>query len=170
VQANYGPGKYMSIRWMNGSQTYDARVETAGAFVDNTGWPASSALEITGAVHPSDHLMRELLNSGGPVFGLEGIKKIKDQKGKARIVSEPTFSTNRSYIDTFKLIVLKAIGAKAAKTYPQYTTLIVDCSLNTVYMREDWEDLVGRVRKELPVHEFAEIFMSAGTRGFCATL
>jgi len=86
VHANYGPGKYMSIRWMNGSQTYDAQVETTGAYVDNTGWPASSTLEVTGAVRPSDHLMRELLNSGGPVFGLEGIKKVKDQKGKARIV------------------------------------------------------------------------------------
>jgi len=66
--------------------------------------------------------------------------------------------------------VLKAIRAKAAKTYPKHTTLIVDCSLNTVYMRDDWEDLVRRIREELPVHEFSEIFMSAGARGFCATL
>jgi len=32
----------------------------------------------------------------------------------ARIVSEPTSYTSGSYIDTFKLIVLKAIRAKAA--------------------------------------------------------
>jgi hypothetical protein len=170
VQANYGAGKYMSVRWLNGSQPFDAQIETKGAFVDNGGWPSLSALEVTGAVHQNDHLMREMLNAGGPVFGVEGIEKTKDAGGNRQIVSKPTSYLNQSYIDTFKKIILAAVKAKVRKKYPSDTTLIVDCSLHTVFMRDEWEELVRRVRLECPKHEFREIFLSDGARGFSAVL
>lgn len=170
VQANYGPGRYMSVRWINGRQTFDAQIETTGAFVDNGGWPRSAAVEVTAAVHANDHLMRELLNTGTPVFGVEGIERTKDEDGKRLIVSKPTSYNNQSYIETFKQIVIASIAAKVSKQYPQDTTLIVDCSLHTVFLRDEWEEMIRRVREACPAHEFREIFMTDGARGFTAVL
>ena len=170
VQAHYGPGKYLSIRWMNGNQQFDAQVETTGAYVDNTGWPASSTIEVTHAVHENDHLMREKLNSEGAVFGLDGISRVIAEDGSKQVASVPVSYTNRSYIQDMQKIVVAAIQAKVSKSYPKHTALIVDCSLITLFLRDEWETLVTLIRADMPKHEFMEIYLTAGQVGYAAFL
>lgn len=114
--------------------------------------------------------MREILNTQGGAFGLEGLSRVKNSEGQSTVRTEPVSYTNYSYIDTFAEIMLKAITAKAAKTYPEQTTLIVDCILNTIYMRHEWEQLIKRVRTDLPNHKFLEIFVSDSNGRYSAVL
>jgi hypothetical protein len=55
--------------------------------------------------------------------------------------------------------VLEQIAKKAGISYPAETTLIVQCSLNCLYMPDEWNLLVEKVRAGLPDHRFREIFM-----------
>jgi hypothetical protein len=59
----------------------------------------------------------------------------------------------------FAGIVLDQIAKKEAKPYPQNTTLIVQCTLSLPYMPEDWDDLIGHVRQELPASQFREVYL-----------
>lgn len=43
--------------------------------------------------------------------------------------------------------------------YPVETTLIVQCSLNTVYMPDEWEALVAEVGARVPEFPFREIYL-----------
>ena len=72
VQANYRPGRYISVRWMDGSQPFDAQIEQRGAYVSENHYPSVGHLEVTCAMHPNEYLSRELLDTKGSAFGLEG--------------------------------------------------------------------------------------------------
>jgi hypothetical protein len=76
VQAHYGPGRYISVKWVNGSQHFDAVVHQSGSFVDHGQFPSTAHLEVTGAVHPNDYLSRELIDNGGVAFGVEGVQRL----------------------------------------------------------------------------------------------
>ena len=78
IQAHYGPGLYMSVRWVDGNQGYDAQICSTGAVVEAAAWPATGHLEVTQAVHPKEHLMRELLRTEGSGFSVEGLSVGKD--------------------------------------------------------------------------------------------
>lgn len=169
IQAFYGPGLYLSVCWVTGKQ-YDAKVTALGGVVDAGAWPAAGTLEVTQAVHPNEYLMRERLQVEGHAFGLSGLSRTIGADGKRSVESVPTGFSNQSYIDEFTTILLDAINAKISKNYPEDTTLIVDCTLNTVYHRHEWDELVRRVGEALPQHEFVRIFVCAGAAGFSATI
>jgi hypothetical protein len=156
VQTTYRAGRYISVKWVNGNQQYDAEVSQSGAYVDH-GWiPANAHLEVTCVMHENDYLSRELLDGGGVAFGVEGITRDKKTR---EIKSEPVGRSNRDFIDSYYPLVLNQIMKKTGITYPAETTLIISCSLNTPYMPDEWEVLVVKVRGGLPAHSFREIFM-----------
>jgi hypothetical protein len=155
VQAKYRAGRYISVRWVNGSQQFDAEVVQAGAYVEKGYFPASAYLEATCVMHSNDYLSRELFDTTGIVFGLDGIRRLKNRQ----IESKPIGYSNQEFIQSYTKLVLKEIGKKAGKKYPPETTLIVQCTLNTLYMPDKWEMLVAEVRSQLPEHQFREIFM-----------
>lgn len=78
VQVSYRPGRYISVRWINGSQPFDAELVQRGAYVSENFYPALSHLEVTCAMHPNEYLSRELLETKGGGFGLNGIKRLKN--------------------------------------------------------------------------------------------
>ncbi len=156
VQTMYRAGRYISVKWVNGNQQFDAEVHQSGAYVDFGRFPADAHLEVTCVVHPNDYLSRELLDGGGVAFGVEGIRR---EKKTGDIKSEPFVRTNGDFIDSYCPLVLRQIIKKAAITYPAETTLLVQCSLNTLYTCDEWEALVATVRAGLPNHSFREIFM-----------
>ena len=174
IHAYYGPGQYISVRWMNGNQAYDAKVEASGRMVDHEMWPHHGTLEITQAVHKNEYLMRELLNSEGGGFGLDGISARKGKRGARKIDSEPTSHTNQSYIADMCIIILDAIKPKIAKLekgdYPADTTLIVDCSLTTIFLQDEWDRLVKMVKKDLPSNEFVRVCLVAHSAGYFVSL
>jgi hypothetical protein len=155
VQANYRPGLYISVRWIDGPQTYDAEIEQRGAHVSENNHPANAFLEVTSAVHPTDYLSRELLDTVGFAFGLEGIRRLAD----GSIESVPTGHSNRDFVEKFAGLVLDQVAKKEAKQYPQNTTLVVQCTLNLPYMPDEWADLVGRVTDRLPASQFREVYL-----------
>jgi hypothetical protein len=174
VQTFYGPGQYISVRWMHGNQAFDAKVKTIGALVDHGMWPSNGTLEVTQAVHENEHLLRELLNTKGGGFGLDGLSAGKGKRGEREILSEPTSYNNQSYINDMCAIVLKAIEAKIAKMkngeYPEDTTLIVDCVLMTIFLPDEWEKLVLMVKANLSTRSFRQIFLTAGTYRYSAVI
>ena len=155
VQAHYRPGRYMSIRWTDGSQTYDAELLQRGAYVAQSYYPEAGFLEVTCTMHPKEYLMRELLDTEGGAFGLEGIRRLKD----GTIESVPVGYTNREFIESYAKIVIDQIAKKAMIRYPENTTLIVQCTLNMPYMPDEWGDLMARVRASLPQSCFREIYL-----------
>lgn len=170
VLTHYGAGQYLRVRWMRGSQSFDAKVEAHGGRVDHRAWPAQGTLEVTTALHPNEHLMRELLNTEGGGFGLDGLSRIKGPGGTKSVASVPTSYANLSFIDTMAGIVVSAIRAKMAKTYPADTTLIVNIELNTVYLPNEWERLLHLVREERLEHGFRHVFLSAEAGLYTADL
>lgn len=155
VQAKYRAGRYISVRWVNGSQQFDAEVVQSGAHVQQGYFPESAYLEATCVMHPNDYLSRELIDTRGGAFGLDGIRRLKN----GQIESKPVTRRNHEFIHSYSKLVLKQIGKKADIKYPSETTLIVQCSLNTLYTPEEWEVLVAEVRSGQSEHQFREIFM-----------
>ena len=155
VQTHYRPGRYISIRWIDGSQQYDAEVVQHGAYVTEAYYPANAHLEVTCTMHRNEHLNRELLETKGGGFGLEGIRRLKG----GEIESLPVGYKNKEFIDSYAKLVLKQIAKKAKITYPAETTLIVQCTLNTVYMADEWDTLISQVRASLPESSFREIYL-----------
>jgi hypothetical protein len=106
-------------------------------------------------MHPNEHLSRELLEKKGGAFGLEGIRRLKS----GEIESVPVGYSNREFIDSYSSLLLKQIGKKAKNLYPKNTTLIVQCTLNTLYMPDEWDALLGIVRPALAALPFREVYL-----------
>ena len=170
VLANYGQGQYLTVRWVRGSQPFDAKVEAHGGRVDHGVWPAQGTLEVTTAVHPNEYLMRERLNAEGGAFGLDGLKRVKGADGVKTVESVPIVNSGTETTNSMAGFILAAIRAKAAADYPQDTTLIVNIELNTIYVTEAWLQLVQLVRNGCPAHGFREVFLCAGSGHFSTSL
>ena len=155
IQANYRPGRYIGVRWKDGNQNHDAELHQDGAYVTKGYYTATAFLEVVSAVHPKDHLSRELLDTEGGTFGLDGIRRLKSGK----LVSEPVGYSSRNFIPKFSEILLKQLRAKAAKVYPPDTSLIVQATLNLPYMPDEWLDLIAMVQASLPRCNFREIYV-----------
>jgi hypothetical protein len=82
--------------------------------------------------------------------------------------------TNQSYIGEMCDIILKAIRSKIIKiengNYPEDTTLVVDCSLTTIFLPSEWEELIAMVRSDLPSNDFVRIFRTANSGGYFASM
>ncbi len=61
IQDRYRPGCRLRIQWVGGNQPFDARVLYRGPLVDWMEIPKRQYLEVTTAVQPTEHLVRERL-------------------------------------------------------------------------------------------------------------
>ncbi len=155
VLASYRPGRYMSVRWVNGSQGFDAELVQRGAYVCENFYPASAFLEVTCSMHPNEYLIRESLETQGFAFGVNGVRRLKN----GTIQSNAVGYTNREFIETDATLILKRIAEKSRLTYPENTILIVECTPSMPYFSDEWEDLIGRVSSALPKTQFFEIYI-----------
>lgn len=145
----------MSVCWRDGNQQCDAELFQSGDYVDQGYFPAHCFLEVTGSVHPNEHLSRELLDAGGVTFGPDGMRRLKSRE----IESVPVVHTSREFIEAYAGLVLKQIAKKAKKGYPKDTVLIIQCTLNRLYMPDEWADLMTRVNRAVSQSAFREIFL-----------
>lgn len=155
VQASYRPGRYISVRWVDGNQQYDAEVQQRGAYVGKNYYPATGYFEVTCVMHKNEYLSRELLEKKGTAFGLEGIRRLKN----GEIESISVGHMNKDFIDSYSKLLLKQIAKKTSIPYPRNTTLIVQCTLNTIYMEDEWNLLISQVRSTLLETPFSEIYL-----------
>jgi len=155
VQASYRIGRYMSIRWLAGDQQYDAELRQRGAYVSKDYYPAKAYLEVTCVMHPNEYLVRELLDTKGYAFSLEGTRRLK----KREIESVPKAYSNRDFVEQYAEFITARLIAKSAKQYPANTTLIVECTLNLPYTDEEWADLMARIGPVISALPFPEIYL-----------
>jgi hypothetical protein len=155
IQANYRIGRYISVKWVNGSQQYDAEIFQRGRSVSDGLYPENAFLEVTGSMHQNEYLMREVLNQQGFAFGLEGLRRLEN----GQIETNPVSYTNRDFIDKDEKLILERIVSKATIPYPSETTLIIDCKLHIMYYEDDWKELITRLQIGLPETNFREIYL-----------
>ncbi|WP_316674965.1 hypothetical protein [uncultured Tolumonas sp.] len=155
VQSSYRPGRYISVQWVDGSQTYDAKIFQKGELVSQNYYPENAHIEITCIKHPKEYLARELLNEKGIAFGLDGISRLKDRS----IESVPFSYSNVEFISLYSQLIITQITKKSTKPYPIDSILIVQCDLNNLYMRNEWFALMEQVQENLPKTSFLEIYL-----------
>jgi hypothetical protein len=155
VQASYGPGRYISVRWIDGSQGFDAEIRQHGMYVELGYQPAVGFLEVTCTMHPKDYLLRELLDSKGIAFGPDGLRRVKGRD----IESVPVTYANRHFVEAFARTISSQIEKKSRIVYPDETTLIVQCTLDRPYMPDEWDELMALVTASLPPNGFREIYL-----------
>lgn len=159
IQTYYRAGRYISVRWIDDNQSFDAELHQKGYYIDKGYYPALAHLEVTTAMHENEHWIWKLLSQGGGAFAPEGIQKLK----RKPVQSEPIVFTNTEYVERFVPIIIGQITKKAGIPYPADTSLIVQCSLNSLYTRDDWDLLVLEVKRQMPNHNFRELLMFDGT-------
>lgn len=171
LQARYRNGRYISVKWVNGSQQFDAEIHQVGDYVEQGYFPPQAFLEVTGIRHRNTYLSLEHLDTQGYAFGLDGLRRIKTPGSKGGpIESIPVSASNPKFVFAFADLVLEGITKKTKKTYPEHTVLIVECNLNSLYMRDEWELLMSEVKRLVPFHSFQEIFLFDPVQGFTETL
>ncbi|MFM0603653.1 hypothetical protein PQR05_03875 [Paraburkholderia sediminicola] len=171
IQTHYRTGRYISLRWLSGSQPFDTEVVQRGAYVEHYNLASNGYLEVTSAVHANDYLLRERLETQGFVYGVGGLKATGTKRsGNREITSEVVVHSNWDFVHTMSGIVLDRIQSKIAAGYPEHTTLVVQCTLNSLYLPDDWEKLVQAVHSGLPDHGFDEIWLCDDRELFYSSL
>jgi hypothetical protein len=167
IQARYSHGRQIKVRWIDGSQNYDARILSTGVLVDKRLVPRSQSIEVTTAVHENDHISRRLINGQGHTFGVKGIQK-DPQTGN--YVSRPHVYTNYEAQEDLTKKILERIKAKTDIEYPPRTTLIIQCFLDTLFLEDEWDYAIQMVKSSGVVHKFYEIFVFDSNHHYSATL
>ncbi len=156
IQARYQAGRRIKVRWLSGSQQYDAVLWSSGSLVEHGCAPRKVFIEITTSVHPNEYLARELLHQRGGSFGVKGIRK--DRK-TGIIDSKPyVFSGGENAKDLAEQILAR-LKAKASKEYPSATVLIVNYVTNCLILEDEWTDAIEQIRKACPRVKFYEVFL-----------
>lgn len=158
VQTHYRLGRFISVRWVNGSQSFDAELHQRGQLVAHGMYPETAYLEATCVMHPNEHWIGKLLNAGEPVFAPEGISK---PKGKP-VESEPVVFSNDEHVRAFAGLVQGVIEKKCGIHYPEHTSLVVQCHLSTLFTHEDWRQLVGLVEESVRGTPFRDVLLFDG--------
>lgn len=167
VQIRYREGRRVKVRWLSGSQPYDAVLWSSGVIVQHHMAPRRLLVEVTTAVHQNDHLARRLLQEEGGSFGVKGISRDKKTGG---LISTPHGHANDEIVSDLAAQIAKCISNKTGKGYPFGTALIVRCVANTVTLESEFEVAVQRVREMQIHHGFREVFVLDSVSLASATL
>lgn len=155
VRHKYHPACVISVQW-HSRRYYDADAWGHGLFNDGGREVElrKFCIEVTVACHPNDHLQRKGLNTLGVVHEPDGMSMVNGV-----IKSEPVGYSNRSYITQFAGFVRERIEAKARKAYPGGTVLIIRCDLPTIFLNDEWDEMLALVNAGMPPNSFKEIFI-----------
>ncbi len=167
VQARYGPGLELRVRWRGGSQQHDARLLCSGVKAEYLRMPAVQHLEITTAVHPNEYLVREHLHREGFSFSPHGTRRDAITK---HTVSTPTVRSGDEAQRELADRVRSGILAKAAKAYPPNTSLIVRCVVNAPVLDDEWDQVVRLLRNDDCPKRFREVVLMEPISGRVTSL
>ena len=168
VQARYREGRRIKVRWLSGSQPYDAILLSSGAFVEKGHVQKKLVVEVTTSVHQNEHLVRELLHEQGHAFGVKGISRNKKTRA---VVSTPYVTTNDERETDLAAQIIDRIKSKSEKGYTPDTVLVIYCVLNGLTLEVEWDEAVKRVTQADAHHAFKEVFLiDTGAAPYSATL
>lgn len=167
VQARYREGRGIKVRWLSGSQPYDAILWSSGELVKHGVAPRKLLVEVTTSVHENNYLARRLLHEGGPVFGVKDIKRDKKTK---MLTSSPCVNSQGEIAGDLAAQIIGRLEAKAAKRYPANTVLIVYCVTNSLTLEDEWEDAMAKVTASGAHLPLRETFLVETGVGYSRTL
>jgi len=167
VQARYREGRRIKVRWLSGSQSYDAILWSLGGLVDQGMAPRRAVVEITGSMHENEYLARQLLQTQGGSWGVKGITR--DPKTRL-VTSKPHVHKNDEIMVDLMGQILSRLESKAEKKYPANTVLIMQCFANTLTLESEWKDSVKRVEEARPLIPFRELFLVEAGNSYTATI
>jgi hypothetical protein len=168
VQARYREGRRVKVRWLSGSQPYDATLLFSGTFVEKGYAPKRLVVEVTTSVHQNDYLARERLDKQGYAFGVKGISR---DKKTGDVISEPYVVTNGERESDLATQIIDRVKSKSEKGYDPDTVLIVYCVPNGITLEDEWNDAVKLVAQAGVHHDFREVFLvETGPASYSATL
>jgi hypothetical protein len=167
IQARYNHGRQIKVRWIDGNQSYDGQLLSRGALVDKGYAHRKQTIEVTTAVHEKEHNSRRYLHEHGHTFGPKGMKNDSLTK---KYISQPHVYTNYEAEEDLTAKILESIKAKNNKKYPQLTTLIIQCFLDTLFIEDEWEYAIQKLKDSLIVHKFYEIFIFDSNHHYSATI
>ncbi len=158
IQARYHAGNRLKIRWLSGSQPYDAIVWTPLKAVIHAGMPRKITLEVTTSTHEFTHVARKQLHETGGSFGPKGITVDKKTR---QIISTPYVYDGPEHIRDLASQIIGRLSAKAEKDYPPNTVLIINCETDGLILAEEWSAAIQHV-ESLGIHKsFREVFLLA---------
>jgi len=146
IQARYKAGSRLQVRWLSGSQSYDAQLYYRGAVVEALGVPREQFLEVVTAVQKTEHLVREKTNQAGGAFAARGTSR---EPRTGAIVSVPVAAEHADTARLFVSLILDRVARKAAGGYPADTSLLVNCDLGEVVLEDEWREIAEAVRQSL---------------------
>jgi hypothetical protein len=167
VQERYRVGRRIKVRWLSGSQSYDAILWSSGELVDHRMAPRRLLVEVTTSVHQNEHLARRLLHERGGSFGVKGISR---DKKTGDIVSKPYVHTGGELATDLAGQILERLKSKSGKNYPPGTVLIINCVPNSLILDSEWNDAIGQVTKARTHLAFREVFLFESIMSHSATL
>lgn len=167
VQARYREGRRIKVRWLSGSQRYDAILLSSGALVEHGEVPKKLFLEVTTSVHENEYLARRLLHERGGSFGVKGISR--DKKTGA-ILSKPHVHSNDELATDLADQILERLRVKSNKPYPPGTVLIINCIPNGLILDSEWKDAIERVTNARLHLGFREVFLVETVMSYSTTL
>ena len=101
------------------------------------------------------------------MFGVKGIQK--DPK-TGECISESYVYTNDELSEDLAQKILERIKAKTKIKYPADTTLIIQCFLDTLFLEDEWEYAIQKVKDSGVEHRFREVFLFDSNHHYAATL
>ncbi len=167
IQMKYSPGRKIKVRWIDGSQPYDAYFLSSGFLVDIGEVSRKQFIEVTTAVHQNDYLCRQYFNEKGHSWGQ---KRTKRDKLTKEIISEPYVYTDREHADDFAEIIIERIREKSKKKYSENILLLIWCQLNYIFSDSEWSYMVKKVKNAQLTHNFKEISLFDSNFKFFTTL
>ena len=156
VQAKYGPALRLSVTWHGGDQNYDALVKCCGVLVDRGEVRKRYYLEVTSSAHANDYLVRENINTTGGSFGPR--LTVRDKK-TGKIKSEPSGYSGGELEAELVAQVDGIVGKKRKKRYPSPTALLVQCSIPSVILDDEWEHVVSELSSDRDYSPFKEVYI-----------
>ncbi|WP_321477562.1 hypothetical protein [uncultured Paludibaculum sp.] len=167
IQARYRVGNRMKVRWLSGSQPYDAVIWTPLPMVNKGGMPRKITIEVTTSTHQFAHIARKQLHETGGSFGPKGVQI---DKATRTSVSKPHVYHGREHISDLALQIVERLTAKAKKEYPPNTVLIINCETDGLIFEDEWKTAIQEV-EGLAVHKsFREVFLVASRGNHSACL
>ena len=167
VQARYREGCRIKVRWLSGSQPYDAILWSSGGLVEQRMAPRKLFVEVTTSVHQNEYLARLDLHEHGGTFG---VKEISRNKKTGDIVSKPHVHTPEELAGDLAGQILDRLKSKSTKNYSPGTVLIVNCIPNGLILPAEWDDAIERVTKAQVHLAFREVFLIETVMSYSTTL
>jgi hypothetical protein len=160
ILARYQEGRRIAVQWEGGSQPYDAKLINSGPLIENGLGTREMFLEVTTVVHPNEHLVRELVDSGGVAFGPD--RTGRDRRTK-KVVSEAHARDCDDLTTDLAKRIVKGLKSKAKKGYPDNTVLVVNCIPITLIFDTEWEAAVHLVKSHAYMCRFLKSFSLSAT-------